>query len=115
MHDDDPLLSTPVFRNLDYKWSWFGLSLFDLPLIVAPVFLLQGASVVWDVDPLWVPFVLVGSAAFVVLLKWRRPEGYIETALIGLFAPRRLSHKERDKYSLPLFLQAARSAEDDEA
>lgn len=114
MHDDEPLMSTPVFRNLDYKWSWFGLSLFDLPLIVAPVFLLQGASVVWDVDPLWVPFVLLASAAFVVLLKWRKPEGYVETALIGLFAPRRLSHKARDRYRLPRFMQEHEDVESTE-
>lgn len=98
---DERLNQSPVFRNLDYKWSFFGLNVTDIPLVLIPVFILEAVSIFVKVDAIWIPTTLIASMAFVVLLKWRRPEGYIESLLVGLFAPRRYSHRLRDEYKLP--------------
>lgn len=110
----EPLDTTPVYRNLKFQSSFFGLTPLDMPLMLVPggiVFLgcmAVGASTMWG----FVSSLAVGAA--LVALKWRRPEDYVETLVHVALSPRRLSHKERDRIVLPFPLDkqlAPRSSE----
>ena len=95
-NDDTPLDVTPVLRSLDFRWNWFGLQLEDAPFALIPMLVAFGGSAVFDYSPFWSFLVAVAFGAAVVVLKWGKPEGFLQTQLILAFGKRRLSHKERD-------------------
>lgn len=96
MPPDVPLERSPVFRNLDYRWAWYGLSFGDVPFVAVPGLVVLGMSLVVDLSAAWSLVVSGATATALVLLKWRRPEGALQVALHMALTPRRLSHKERD-------------------
>lgn len=104
MRSDVDLERTPVFRNLDYQWSWYGLSFADIPWVIIPGAVIINFGVVFDTNMLWAFVAMAGSAVALVILKWRKPEGYVQSLIHLAFSPRRLSHKARDKnlYQFPL-------------
>jgi hypothetical protein len=93
---DVRLDSSPVFRNLDYRWSFYGLTLEDAPFVAMPGLVALGCTVLFDVSPLWAIVLVLASATALVALKWRKPEGYLQSIIHLALTPRRLSHKERD-------------------
>jgi len=98
---DVHLDTTPVFRNLDYRWSWYGLSLADIPFVAMPGISALGAAVLFEFSTLWAFVVVIAAAVGIAVLKWRKPEGYLESLIHLALTPRRLSHKERDSALRP--------------
>lgn len=101
MRSDVPLHSTPVYRNLDYRWSWYGLTLGDVPFAALPGLVLLAGSIIFEYSVFWAVFGFLAAAVGIALLKWRKPEGYIEVIIHLALTPRRLSHKERDRIVRP--------------
>lgn len=93
---DVPIERSVVFRNLSYKFRWAGLEFADLPFIAAPTVFVVGICMVLGLSPLWGGAVGAVVAVGILLLKRGKPEGYLPMLLVLMFAPRRLSHKERD-------------------
>ena len=96
MRSDVDLERTPVFRNLDYQWSWYGLTLADIPWVLIPGAVLINFGVVFDISMAWSLVAMSGSAVSLLILKWRKPEGYVQGLIHMAFSPRCLSHKARD-------------------
>lgn len=101
MRADVPLEGTPVFRNLDYKWSWYGLTFSDIPFVAMPGMVTLGSAVLFEFSAMWTFVVVAAAGAGLVALKWRKPDGYLETLIHLALTPRRLSHKERDTILRP--------------
>lgn len=97
----EPLDSTPVYRNLVFRSSFFGLTPFDLPLMLVPGGVTFLVSMLVGFSTMWGFIVAATVGASLVTLKWRKPDDYLETLVHVAFAPRRLSHKERDVVVLP--------------
>lgn len=93
---DEPLVSTQVFRNIDYRWTKFGLSFDDLPILAIPLAISFFVSTVVDVPMAWIILFEICTALFLIAVKWRKPPDYLQGLLILAFGPRRLSHKMRD-------------------
>ena len=93
---DAPLDISPVYRNLTHKSSVLGLTPIDLPFIFIPGNLVLLTSVFVGFSSLWGVLASASIGAALVAFKWRKPEHYLETAIVVAFTPRRLSHKERD-------------------
>ncbi len=88
---------TPIFRNLDYQTSWFGLTFDDLPFILAPIGLAMTAMIFFGLSPAIVLVVAVSSIVGMALFKYGKPKGYLWLLLESIFLPRHLSHKTRDQ------------------
>ncbi len=98
MHRDVDLERTPVFRHLDYEWSFYGLTPGDIPIIAVPGALFFNICMWFGVDQTWSLVAMAAGAIGLVVLKWRKPKGYVEQLVHLAFAPRRLSHKEPDQH-----------------
>ena len=92
---------TPIFRNLDYQTSWFGLTFDDMPFILAPIGLAMVAMIFFGLSPSVVIVVAVSAIVGLALLKYGKPKGYLWLLLESIFMPRHLSHKARDQQLSP--------------
>jgi len=92
---------TPIFRNLDYQTSWFGLTFDDMPFILAPIGLAMIAMIFFGLSPSVVIVVAVSAIVGLALLKYGKPKGYLWLLLESIFMPRHLSHKARDQQLSP--------------
>lgn len=97
----EPLLTSPVFRNLEHRTSFLGLTPFDVPLIMGPGTIVFLVTVVVGASSLWSVLVSCAVAAALVAIKWRKPPHYLQTTVQAWLLPRRLSHKERDVALVP--------------
>ncbi len=93
---DEELMQSEVYRGLDYEWSWRGLTVADLPILMLPGIISFPVCVVLDINVLWMLGVLFSSAAAMVMLKYKKDKDYIFHLFQLILAPRRLSHKESD-------------------
>jgi hypothetical protein len=107
IQSDDRVEVTPMLRNLDHRFRWFGVQLEDTPIAVVPMLLVFGLSIPFGYSPGWALLTAMALFAALILLKWGKPEGYLQTQLTLHFAPRRLSHKVRDLELDPFPLDAA--------
>jgi len=105
---DELLRRTRLYRNLDWRWSWYGLSFEDLPLIAAPGFLVVTGAAIFGYALSWSLVATVVAVVFVAALKWRKPPGFFERLLFAALMPRRLSSKERDELLPPFPLPPRR-------
>ena len=102
----EPLCATHVYRNLRFRSSFFGLTPIDLPIVLVPGGIALLVSMIGRWSSLWGVTTSSAVALALVALKWRKREDYIERLLLMAFAPRRLSHKERDRVPMPFPLDA---------
>jgi hypothetical protein len=93
---------TPIFRNLDYQTSWFGLTFDDMPFILTPIGIAMLGMIFFELPPTLVIVVAVATIVGLALLKYGKPQGYLWLILETLFMPRHLSHKARDTQLSPL-------------
>ena len=93
---------TPIFRNLDYQTSWFGLTFDDLPFLLAPIGLSMLGMIFFGLSPVFVIVVGLSTLVGTALLKYKKPKGYLWLLLESIFLPRQLSHKARDARLSPL-------------
>lgn len=96
------LHQTPIFRNLDYQTSWFGLTFDDLPFILAPIGLGMAGMIFFGLSPSIVLIIAVSTIVGLALLKYGKPKGYLWLLLESIFMPRHLSHKARDQQLDPV-------------
>ena len=99
---------TPIFRNLDYQTSWFGLTFDDMPFILAPIGLAILAMMFFGLPPAIVVVVAVGTLVGLATIKYGKPQGYLWLVLEALLMPRHLSHKARDQQLDPMSTLPAR-------
>ena len=92
----DDLNVAKTYRDMDYRWTKFGLSIEDAPIFAIPLVFTFFLSVFVDVPFTLVLFIELCVAVFLVLVKWRKPPDHLENMFILFTAPRRLSHKLRD-------------------
>jgi hypothetical protein len=95
------LQATPVQRNLRFRAWFYGIGPLELPFMLVPA-----ATVGFICEPLglssgWALITAVGIGAALVVLKWNKPDDYVETLLMVAFSPRRLSHKEKESLVAP--------------
>ena len=101
------LQRTPIFRNLDYQTSWFGLTFEDMPFILAPIGVSMLGMIFLELPPTLVIVVAVATIVGLALLKYGKPPGYLWLLLEAIFLPRHLSHKARDAQLSPLGIVGA--------
>ena len=101
MSGDVPLLQAKVYRNLRYSWSLLGFTLEDIVVVVNLTLISFVVEQWFGLSPLWGLAMPFASAVGILLLKWRRPDGYLRGLLLSVTSPRRLSHLGRDR-NLPL-------------
>lgn len=92
----DNLNQADTYRDMDYRWTKFGLSIEDLPIFAIPLVVSFFTSVFIEVPFSLLIFFELCVAAFLILAKWRKPPDHLEAMLILFTAPRHLSHKMRD-------------------
>jgi hypothetical protein len=95
-NQDTNLTSANVYRDMDYRWTKFGLSIEDAPIFGIPLVLALFLSVFVDVPLTAFLFLELCVAVFLILMKWRKPPDHLENMFLLFTAPRRLSHKLRD-------------------
>ena len=103
---DEDLEVTPVLRNLDARFRWFGLQVEDAPFAVLPMLFVFALSIPFDFNPAWSLLVAVAILLALLIVKVGKPDNYIQMELALRFSPRRLSHKQRDDELDPFPLDA---------
>jgi hypothetical protein len=94
--EDTGLVSADVYRDMDYRWTKFGLSVEDMPIFAIPLVAAFFLSAFVEVPFTALIFLELCVAVFLVLIKWRKPPDHLENLFLLFTAPRRLSHKLRD-------------------
>ena len=104
---DTDLTSAEVYRDMDYRWTKFGLSIEDLPIFAIPLVVAFFLSAFMEVPFTGLLFLELCVAVFLILIKWRKPPDHLENLFLLFTAPRRLNHKLRDpKAGTPFPLDA---------
>lgn len=99
---DDGVPRTKVYRNLNYKWTFLGLTQEDFILVILAPMGVNVAVQFTSLHPIWTLIAPVIVFPVLVLMKYRRPDNYLHNLLLSAFSPKRLDHKERRCY-LPAF------------
>lgn len=98
---DEELERALVLKNLNYKWSFYGLQLFHFAIAGAFGTVILFLSVLVGFNMLFAIAFFVAACSGLAILQWRRPETYIPDLLLLLILPRHLSCLHDDDATWP--------------
>jgi hypothetical protein len=98
---DEDLETAPVFKNLNYNWSFYGLQLFHFAIAGVLGTVTLFASVLIGFNLLYAVAIFLAASAGLAALQWRKPAHYLPDLFLTLVLPRHLTCLVDDDITWP--------------
>ena len=91
----------PVYKNLNYKWSWRGLQMFHFGIAGGLAFVVQFVCVLVGANLMYAVAFFGAAVAALALLQWRKSDTYIPDLINLALLPRHLTCLDDDPLTHP--------------